>query len=84
MDGVESALKDVFSYRLISAELTPLDRGSGFLVQFPQNPSGPEEIKALVDLHEQRGRLIELRLAYTEPRGAISSSAPSDRNQASQ
>lgn len=66
MDGVESALKDVFSYRLISAELTPLDRGSGFLVQFPQNPSGPEEIRALVDLHAQRGRLIELRLAYTE------------------
>jgi hypothetical protein len=66
MDAVESSLKDVFRHRLISAELAPLDRGSGFLVQFPQNPSGPDDIRALVEVHEQRAKLLELRLAYNE------------------
>ena len=66
MDAVESSLKDAFEHRGLSAELTPLDRGSGFLVQFPRNPDGPDAIKALVAMQEQRARIIELRLAYTE------------------
>ena len=66
MDAVESTLKAVLAHRSVGAELTPLDRGSGFLVQFPQNPNGPDEIKGLVALQERRSKIFELRLAYLE------------------
>lgn len=66
MDAVEATLEDIFTHRSIRAELTPLDRSSGFLLQFPQNANGPDLIQALVEMQEQRARVIELRLAYNE------------------
>lgn len=66
MDAVEATLRDIFRHRSIGAELTPLERNGGFLIQFPHNPGGPDVVKALVELQEQRARVIELRLAYNQ------------------
>lgn len=72
MDTVRHALSQALERQYYSADITDLESGGGFLVQF-QYGDGATALRTIVDEQERRAKAIELRLAHTTRRseGAV-------------